>query len=642
LYPSAVQWRPIRPRSAPVRAARTLVVGVLVAVAALALGAAFRVPVASAGTRAQSLGIEQIQAYDSDVRIEANGSLLVSETIHYDFGVVPHHGIFRDIPDRFDYPNKKNTDRVTPISVVSVRASAGTPADFETSDKRSGNNGYLELKIGDPDRTITGLHTYEIKYRVKGALNAFPDHDELVWNAVGNEWTVPVARATAEVTSPAAIPRVACAEGAFGSNLPCRTATVTGSTATFGQDDLAPHEGLTFTVAIPKGAVPPPKPILEERFSLAKAFTANGATVGGSVALLILLVGGYLLLLRRFGRDRRYRGSAVDQAFGPGAVGDGADGSGADEIAPLLEHTETPVEFVPPDGLRPGQVGTLIDFAANPLDVTATIVDLAVRKYLVIEEVPREGHFSKADWKLTKLKDDADELKEYERVTLHSLFRDGDEVELSDLRNKFAARLTTIRKDLMDDAMGQGWFTHRPERSRALVGGIGAVVLAAGVGATIALAAATHAALFGIPLIVLGVLVLATARLAPARTAKGNAVMRHVAGFRRFIDESEKERARFAERKNLFSEYLPYAIVFGATKKWAHAFAGLDGEPPDMYWYHSLTPFDALLFVSAVDSFAVATAGTLTSVPAASGGASGFSGGGFSGGGFGGGGGGSW
>jgi uncharacterized membrane protein YgcG len=628
----------------------SLAVGALAVLAVVAAVTAVTVssaPVASAATPKQSLGIEQIQDFNSDVRIQPDGSLLVQETIRYDFGVVPHHGIFRDIIDRVDYAPKANTDRVTPITVVSVRASAGTPADYETSDERDGSNGYLRIKIGDPDRTITGVHTYEITYRVKGALNGFADHDELVWNVVGTGWTVPIARAAAVTTAPAPIQRVACTEGPFGSNLPCQGANVSGSTARFSQSDLAPHENLTFTVAIPKGAVPPPEPILEERFSLGKAFTVNGATVGGAVALLAVLVGGYLLLLRRFGRDRRYRGSAVDQAFGPAAAsvaGDGAGGGDAEagEITPLFEHTETPVEFVPPDDLRPGQVGTLIDFAANPLDVTATIVDLAVRKYLVIEEVPREGHFGKADWKLTKLKDSDGELKEYERVTLHSIFRDGDEVELSDLRNKFASRMTTIRKDLMDDAMSQGWFTHRPERTRGLTGCLGAVVLAIGVGATIALAAASHAALVGIPLIILGVLVLSTARLAPARTPKGSAVMRHVAGFRRFIDESEKERARFAERKNLFSEYLPYAIVFGATKKWAHAFAGLDGEPPDTYWYRSGNAFDTLLFVSAIDSFAVATAGTLTSVPASSSGASGFSGGGFSGGGFGGGGGGSW
>ena len=186
---------------------------------------------ASASAPAQSLGIEQINRYDSNVTIESNGSLLVRETIRYDFGVVPHHGIFRDIPNRFDYPKKANTDRVTPITVVSVRASAGTPADYETSDEKQGSTGYLRLKIGDPDKTITGEHTYEITYRVKGALNGFPDHDELVWNAVGTEWSVPVQAATADVTAPADIPRIGCAEGPSGSNLPCETATASGTTA---------------------------------------------------------------------------------------------------------------------------------------------------------------------------------------------------------------------------------------------------------------------------------------------------------------------------------------------------------------------------------------------------------------------------
>jgi uncharacterized membrane protein len=128
----------------------------------------------------------------------------------------------------------------------------------------------------------------------------------------------------------------------------------------------------------------------------------------------------------------------------------------------------------------------------------------------------------------------------------------------------------------------------------------------------------------------------------PARTAKGYAVLRHTLGFKRFIDESEKRRAEFAERANLFSEYLPYAVAFGATKKWAKAFGGLDDPPPDTSsWYVAQHPLDYVMFTSAIDGFAVTSAGTLTSTPASSGG-SGFSGGGFSGGGGGGGGGGSW
>jgi uncharacterized membrane protein len=126
----------------------------------------------------------------------------------------------------------------------------------------------------------------------------------------------------------------------------------------------------------------------------------------------------------------------------------------------------------------------------------------------------------------------------------------------------------------------------------------------------------------------------------PRRTAKGTGALRRVEGFRRFIDESEKERARFAEQQHLFSEYLPYAIVFGATEKWARAFAGLDGELPEPTWYGGSHAFTAAGFSHSIDGFAVTTAGTITSTPSGSG-SSGFSGG-SSGGGGGGGGGGSW
>jgi uncharacterized membrane protein len=199
----------------------------------------------------------------------------------------------------------------------------------------------------------------------------------------------------------------------------------------------------------------------------------------------------------------------------------------------------------------------------------------------------------------------------------------------------------------MDDAMARKWFTKRPDGAALGIGCLGLVVILAGFAVTALLAAFTHAALLGIPVIVLGFVMMFSARLAPARTAQGTAMLRHVNGFRRFIDESEKERARFAEKKNLFSEYLPYAVVFGATEKWARAFAGLDGEPPDTSgWYRSTTPFEYMAFSSAVTGFTTTTAGTLTSTPPSTSGSSGFSsgggGGGFSGGGGGGGGGGSW
>jgi uncharacterized membrane protein YgcG len=580
------------------------------------------------GAGAQTNLIEHVADYRSEVTIEHDGTIEVHETIVYDFGVVPKHGIYRTIPVRTSQSPKDGYDRVYPLTVVSVTGSEGTPTQYTVED--DGDN--QRIRIGDPDRTITGEHTYDIVYRVRGEMNAFPDHDELYWNAVGTEWSVPIAQASATVHAPADITQVACFAGALGSKLPCDAASSTGPDAQFSKSNLAPYEGMSFVVALPKGAiVPSPEPILDERFSFASAFRVTPATGGIAGGLLALLVLGVLVLVWKFGRDRRYAGSAVDAAYGK---------DGGPETAAPLHEAETPVEFEPPDGLRPGELGTLVDFDAGPLDVTATIIDLAVRGYLKIEEVEKEWYQFKHDWKLTKL--DKDEpLKQYERTLHDGLFKDGDEVKLSDLKNKFAERMGKVRSQLMDDAMSKGWFTRKPGTVKVLWALLGGFVLAAGIALTILLAIGTHAALLGVPVIVGGILLMIAARWMPKRTAKGYAALRHTLGFKRFIDESEKHRAQFAERANIFSEYLPYAVVFGATEKWAKAFADLGDEPDTSSWYVSQHAFNYAVFSNAIDGFATTSAGTLTSSPASTG-SSGFGGGGFSGGGGGGGGGGSW
>ena len=333
------------------------------------------------------------------------------------------------------------------------------------------------------------------------------------------------------------------------------------------------------------------------------------------------------------GRDRRWVGSPVDAAFG--------NVEGKEEAVPLLSRAHDPVEFEPPDKIRPGQVGTLIDEVANPLDVTATIVDLAVRGYLRIEEIPKKGIFGKTDWRLVKLKDD-DGLLRYEKKLFSGLFEGGEDVELSDLKRKFAPRLHEVQNLLYDDAVNAGWFASRPDKVRFKWRALGVLAVIVAFVISIVLAAATHLGLLAIPLLIGSIALLAGAGHMPRRTARGFATLRRVTGFRQFIEQSEKERARFAERANLFSEYLPYAVVFGCTEKWAKAFAGLDEQiaATTGLWYVSSQPFRIGHFSNSVDSFAVTTSGTIVATAASSGG-SGFSGG-SSGGGFGGGGGGSW
>ena len=162
---------------------------------------------------------EHIQSYHVSITVEHDGTLAIDERIQYDFGPVPHHGIFRTIPVVYRYDSKQN--RVYLLHLDHVTATGGASANVELS-----RNGADEvIKIGDKDETVTGVHTYDIAYRVEGALNAFPDHDELYWNAIGDEWPVSISDASVRVTAPADIQRVACYAGPSGSTIPCDGST---------------------------------------------------------------------------------------------------------------------------------------------------------------------------------------------------------------------------------------------------------------------------------------------------------------------------------------------------------------------------------------------------------------------------------
>jgi hypothetical protein len=132
-------------------------------------------------------------------------------------------------------------------------------------------------------------------------------------------------------------------------------------------------------------------------------------------------------------------------------------------------------------------------------------------------------------------------------------------------------------------------------------------------------------------LILGGLLLVIFAKRMPARTASGTAMLRRIRGFRRVIETAETHMSQWAEKEMIFTTFLPYAVVFGCTDKWAKAFAAL-GVQPDTSWYVSPRPFVFTEFAQSMDGFAVTTGGMIASTPSGSG-SSGFGGGGFSGGG---------
>jgi len=578
-------------------------------------------------------GAEAIDSYHVDIDVRPSGTIHVHEVIGYQFGAQARHGIERRIPVRFRYDGR--FDRIDRIDNIEVSGSPGTPTDVKIS---SGNRKFI--RIGDPHRTITGGHEYIIDYDVTGALNAFPEHDELYWNAIGTEWSVPIGNPSVSVSTPAATNAVACFAGFQGSSSPCSRAGASGSTRTdFSNPPLSAGEGFTVVISLPKGAVATTGPILDERWTPQRAFALTAPTVGAAALLLLAGLGGLGWLFWRQGRDRRTAGGYEPQPYTQAEGGDESE----DEAVPLFADRDGPVVYRPPEGLRPAQLGVLLDERADPLDITATVVDLAVRGYLVIEEIEKPHRWSKADWKLIKKKPVDDTMLSYERDLLKSIFKGrAKTVTLHALKNTFHNDLVRIEGELYDDSVAHGWFAKRPDRVRSKWLVIGIVLSVVGAVAVGLAAAFTHAGLVPVPILLTGLVLTAGHRWMPARTAKGSAALTQVLGFRRYIETAEADRMQFAEEENIWATYLPYAIVFGATEKWAKAFEGLgaDQQSGVSSWYVSPYPFSPGSFSSSMSSFTSSTAGAIVSTPSSSGG-SGFSGG-FSGGGGGGGGGGSW
>ncbi|TMD37925.1 MAG: DUF2207 domain-containing protein, partial [Chloroflexi bacterium] len=228
----------------------------------------------------------------------------------------------------------------------------------------------------------------------------------------------------------------------------------------------------------------------------------------------------------------------------------------------------------------------------------------------------------------------------YEQALLEGLFAGREQVKISELKGTFHATLQKAEGRILDDAVSRKLFTSRPDYSRGRWGCLGILILAIGGFATFQLGLNFGWGLVGLAVILVGMVLIVTARFMPQRTAAGRDVMQHALGFRLYMNTAEKYRQQFAEKAEIFTQLLPYAIVFGCVTRWAKAFEGIDTSASNN-WYVGNTPFQAAILSSSLQSMNSSISSAISASPPSSGSSSGF-GGGSSGGGGGGGGGGSW
>jgi uncharacterized protein (TIGR04222 family) len=511
------------------------------------------------------------------------------------------------------------------------------------------------IRIGAPDKTVSGTKTYVLDYTVRGAFNrittsseaddgtSVPPHDELYWNITGDEWDVPIDNASVAVFAPAAATSVVCYRGARGSTDTC--SATPGQASTFSTTDLQPGQGMSILLAYPSGTVSDASPIIEDapKTGLAQLTDVRPSFAGAGAGLFALIAGGMGWLVRKRGRDSQFVGLT------PGLLP--VDGQAGD-VAPVTRHDrDVAVQFTPPKGLHPGQIGTLVDEQANTVDVTATIIDLAVRGFLRIEEVPPTDPGKPVkDWRLVVvLPAPGEELQPYEMALMQAIFKGRNEITMGALKDTFASDLHATQKRLYDDVTRRGWFRGNPNTVRNgyraggfVLAGLGFGIAFLGIPVIGGSAAVIAAAVF-----VGALVVVVLAGRMPARTAAGSAVLAQAEGFRLYLTTAEADQIRFEEGQDVFSRYLPYAIVFGVAERWAGIFDQLAREgriqPVQPAWYGGYGQgWTFLSLGDSMSSFETTANSALVSTPASSGGSGFSSGGGFSGGGGGGGGGGSW
>jgi uncharacterized membrane protein YgcG len=591
---------------------------------------------------------QHITRWDETYTLHPDGSADVRLEIDFNFGNVPGHGPYLVLPTRQKY-GKTSNDRLYATSGISASSPTGAPAGVNLDEGRN----FIDVKIGDPNiGNVSGTQTYVITYSVAHVMNATSSSettteiagDEFYWNAVGEGWTIPISNATVTVVSPTGALKAQCFAGTRGVTDPCDGQKVAGTNVTFTQAYLTSGQPLSVDTLYPQGTFAT-DPALVAISDVARAFALNAGTIGG--AAVILCAGLFLLV-------RSLRTTAVDDQFAGLTPGLTPVGPSDGTVTKRNYKTPVAVRFDPPAGMRPGQIGTLIDEKADPRDVTATLVDLAVRGYLRIDDAGEKavGVFSKEhDYTLVKLREADSALFPYEVSLFEALFAGGTQVKLSDLKTTFSTSMARVQKELYANVTLLGWFKRNPQGARAAWAGSGIAVLLVGLLGTFFLAQATRLALLPVPLILLGVMILATTGNAPARTAKGTAALQDARGFELYLTKAEANQLRFEEGEDLFSKYLPYAIAFGVADKWAKKFEELARQGQKLAeptWYGGGFVYGAFWANAAglgdrMNQFASFADAAMTAPTPGSSGGSGFGGGGgFSGGGGGGGGGGGW
>lgn len=541
------------------------------------------------------LAAEVIRSFDVEIAAHQDGLMDVTENIVYDFGNDERHGIFRKIPL---VSKVGDLYRVTEIDFNKVLRDGQ-----EERFVREINNTEVLVKIGKADTTITGPHAYTISYTIKNGIGSnYEDHDEIYWNITGNEWEVPIQKASGKLTTDFKVlpTKVVCFTGEVG--LTSQDCSFNQQLVVQTKSSLNAYEGLTVVWGFEKGTFP--QSTLQNNPPVSYSVTSDVTDdpriikIIGYILLSIPLIANFILapylLFWYFKNKRKNRFGKVGVNF---------------DIPKDSRGTR----------VLPAEAGSIDLHQVDQNDVVATIFDLAIRKYIKITERKKDkvlGVFGGGeDFEFHRINNSDKDLMPYEQTLLDRIFEKGKVSKLDSFKADFYNTFSEIEEQIFKSLINKKFYIKNPKTQMNFLLVLGIIVIFMGG-------------------LIIGPVLIYLSRKLNGRTALGDEMDWKIDGLKIFLKNMKRHYTFQAKNLYTVEKYIPYAIAFGFINEFMEELKVIYPNYSPT-WYQGSVPF----YLSSHSMLNSMNTSFTTHAPSSS---SGFSGGGSSGGGGGGGGGGSW
>lgn len=542
-----------------------------------------------------SQNVESIEKYEVYIKINRDSSIEVLETIDYNFDTNLKRGIYREIKTIFEEEGK--TYKLN-ISDINITKEDDTSYFFEIKEK----NNFLRIDIGGDIPKFSGIHRFNIKYKVSPAFYYKENYDKFYWNAIGGDWNVNIYNPKVIIEFPEPILAInitsECYVGFVGSDNKCSSSAfeydlwnekMVNKVIYENRNPVGNGKEFTINLKIPKGFID--KVEAEEVLP---------------IPIIFYLIIIFSFIFPIIGLTKIYK-----------------KGLEKDRKKVIVRQYDTPEEVSLSDA------GLILNRRFSDKELIGELISLATRGYIKIISGKKKFWIVKVPGILFLKLKETDNLSLTEKTILNSIFdkkfkitkfeakeyltnnknpqlekdiENAKEISLSTkFQNHFYKHFKEIKEVAKREVFEKGFFEKsfkKAIREKIIMGfkyfiilDLIILIVFLIVFLSFELRDFENFIFFIISMLIIhsflfSFFIVFSVRMFPKRTDKGIEMKRHLLGLKEYISVAEKERMDFhfdpKSNPKLFEKLLPFAVVLGVDKKWTSHLKDLNYNPD---WY---------------------------------------------------------